>query len=82
MLLKPEQEKQLIQIKSDYSNDVKKCCFEMFNYWRQTHSEANWYHLVTALKSPGVELPVVAAGIEKKLAGNVLCKYMYIQADA
>jgi len=72
MLLKPEQEKQLHQIKSNYGNDVKKCCLEMFSYWRQTHPEANWHNLVAALKSPGVELQVVAADIEKKFTGNVI----------
>ena len=69
MLLKAEQEQQLRQIKSDHGHDVKKSCLEMFEYWRQTHPEANWYHLVAALKSPGVELQVVAADIEKKFGG-------------
>ena len=70
MLLKAEQEKQLRQIRSDFGNDGKKCCLEMFDYWRQTHPEANWHHLVAALKSPGVELHAVAADIEKNFAGN------------
>ena len=70
MLLKAEQEEHLQQINSNYDHDVKKCCLEMFKYWRQTHPEANWYHLVAALKSPGVELHVVAADIEKNFAGN------------
>ena len=70
MLLKAEQEHQLKQIKSNCGDDVKKCCLQMFDYWRQTHPEANWYHLVAALKSSGVELHVVAANIEKNFAGN------------
>ena len=71
MLLKAEQEKQLHQIRSDFGNyGTKRCCSEMFDYWRQTNPEANWYHLVAVLKSPGVELHVVAADIEKKFAGN------------
>ena len=70
MLLKEEQESQLRQIKSNYGQDVKKCCFEMFDYWKQTHPDDNWYHLLVALKSPGVELNLVAADIEKKFAGN------------
>ena len=75
MLLKEEQESQLLQIESNYSQDVKKCCFEMFRYWRQTHPNDNWYHVVAALKSPGVELHLVAADIEKKFAGNEIKLY-------
>jgi len=75
MLLEEEQESQLVQIKSNHGQDVKKCCFEMFSYWRQTHPNANWYHLVTALKSPGVALHHVAADIEKKFNGNELINY-------
>jgi len=75
MLLKEEQESQLLQIESNYGQDVKKCCFEMFRYWKQTHPDTNWYHLVTALKSPGVELHLVAADIEKKFNGNEMTLY-------
>ena len=70
MLLEKEQESQLVQIKSNHGQDVNKCCFEMFSYWRQTHPDDNWYHLVTVLKSPGVELHHVAADIQKRFAGN------------
>jgi len=72
MLLKAEQEPQLRQIKSNHGQDVKKCCLEMFDYWRQTHPDADWHHLVAALKSPGLELHLAAADIEKRFAGTIL----------
>ena len=75
MLLKEKQESRLRQIKTDHGQDVKKCCLEMFDYWKQTHPDANWHHLVAALKSPGVELLLVAADIEKKFDGNEIILY-------
>jgi len=77
MLLKEEQGSQLRQIKSNRGQDVKKCCFEMFNYWKKTHPDANWYHLLAALKSPGVELHAIATDIEKKFNGNEITVTLY-----
>ena len=70
MLLKPEHETRLQQMKSDHSGDARKCCIEMFTYWRRTHPEDNWNDLVAALKNPGVEMIAVAADIEKMFTGN------------
>ena len=69
MLLKEEQEPQLKTIKSEYGNDVRKCCLAMLEYWMDTHPEATWYHLTTALKSPGVDLAAVASEVEKNFTG-------------
>ena len=70
MLLQPEQEPKLQQIKLDHGDDARKCCLEMFTYWRQSHPEDNWNNLVTALKSPGVEMDAVAAKLEKMFTGK------------
>ena len=72
MLLEEKQEAHLRAIKTSHSGDAWKCCFDMLQYWMETHPEATWDHLVTALKSPGVELIAVASDIEKSLAGKVL----------
>ena len=46
MLLKAKQESHLLQIESNHGQDAKKCCLEMFKYWRQTHPDDKWCHLV------------------------------------
>ena len=71
MLLDVTQESQLQLIQSTYGNDAKKCCLAMLKEWMNTHPEATWRHLVTALKSPGVDLATVAADIEENFTGKV-----------
>ena len=76
MLLKEEQESQLKLILATYGNDVKKCCWALLQYWMDTHPKATWHHLVTALRSPGVDLAAVASEIEKDFEGknnNIIC---------
>ena len=70
-LLKEEQESQLDVIQSNYSNDNKTCCREMFWYWLRSDPDANWYQLIECLKSPAVELYTLAAEIEKKFAAGM-----------
>ena len=70
-LLKEEQESHLDIIESDYAGDNKKCCIAMFRYWLSTSTGATWKQLIEALQSPAVELPVVAADLEKMLTGTV-----------
>ena len=65
-----DQEKYLDIIKSDYGSDHKKCCTEMFWHWLRTDPEASWHQLITSLRSPAVELHVVAADIEKMVQGK------------
>ena len=69
-LLKEEQESHLDIIESDHVGDNKKCCIDMFRYWLSTNTNATWQHLVEALRSPAVELPVVANDLEKMLTGS------------
>ena len=42
----------------------------MFNYWLETDADASWQQLIDALRSPVIELPVVAADVEKILTGK------------
>ena len=77
-LLKEEQEAQLDVIRSDYNNDSKTCCREMFWYWLRSNPDASWYQLIDCLKSPAVELHALAADIETKFTGIILFK-SYLQ---
>ena len=79
MLLEVEQESRLKLIHTDHGSDAKKCCLAMLQYWMDTHPKANWHHLVAALMSPGVNLAVIAADIEKNFTGKMIqCSYLYI----
>ena len=68
-LLKEDQETQVDIIKSNHAGDIQMCCMEMFWYWINTNTDASWQQLIEALQSQAVELPVVAANIEKMLIG-------------
>ena len=41
----------------------------MFWHWMRTDPNASWYKLVQSLKSEAVQLPSVAADIEKMFQG-------------
>ena len=81
MLLEEKQEAHLKTIKTTHGGDARKCCLEMLHYWMDTHPEDTWDHLVTALKSPGVELTAVASDIERSFTGKtLLCTHVYNSA--
>ena len=69
-LLREDQESHLDVIESNHADDKKECCKKMFWYWLSTNTDATWQQLIEALQSPAVELPVVAADIEKMLTGS------------
>ena len=69
MLLDVTQELQLKLIQATYGHDYKKCCLTMLQYWMDSHPKATWHHLVTALRSPGVNLAAVAADVECNFTG-------------
>ena len=71
MLLDVTQEPQLKLIQATYGTDAKKCCLAVLQKWMDTHPEATWYQLVTALRSPGVDLATVAFEIEENFTGKV-----------
>ena len=70
VLLDMKQESQLRLIQATHTNDLRKCCLAMLQYWTSMHHEATWHQLVTALRSPGVDLAAVASEIEKNFSGN------------
>ena len=70
ILLDEEYESYLDVIVSSHGSDIRECCKKMFWYWLSTNTSATWKQLLEALQSPSVGLPVVAADIEKLLAGN------------
>ena len=70
MLLNEEQEYKLKEIQSNFGSDVHKCCLQMFHFWIESHPDANWYILVEALQSPGVELGTIAFNIKKTFRGK------------
>ena len=65
VLLEERQERQLRVIESTYGSNVKRCCSAMLRYWLDKQPEATWHQLVTALRSPGVDLDAVASHIEE-----------------
>ena len=71
-LLEDEDVIRLTMITANHSGDKQKCCLDMLQYWMDTHPEATWHDLVTALKSPGVELAAVASAIESNFTGKTL----------
>ena len=70
-LFKEDQESHLDIIELDHVGDNKKCCIDMFWYWLNTNTSATWQQLIEALRSPAVELPVVAANLEEMLRGMI-----------
>ena len=69
-LLREEQESQLDVIMLNHAGDNQMCCKEMFWYWLRANTDTTWVQLIEALRSPIVELPVVAANLEKMLTGT------------
>ena len=65
-------------IEANHHGDKQRCCLTMLQYWIKTYPEATWHDLVTALKSPGVDLPALASDIERKFTGKtLLCTRVY-----
>ena len=70
-LLNEDQESHLDIISSHYANDSRTCCEKMLWHWLDTNTNATWEQLIAALRSPAIELFVVAADLEKMLPGIV-----------
>ena len=48
-LLEDEYIDKLDEIEKNHPDDIKRCCAEMFKYWLEVDSEANWNKLTDAL---------------------------------
>ena len=69
----------LVMIKAKHGGDKQRCCLAMLQFWMEGYSEPTWHFLVTALKSPGVDLPAIASDIERKFIGKtLLCTHVCI----
>ena len=68
-LLDEDKDCHLKIIRTNYGNDLRKCCVEMFWYWLDSHPKASWQQLITALRSPGVCLRNVADTLEREFIG-------------
>ena len=68
-ILDDDQVGRLEVIKAD-NDEVTRRCSAMLNYWLNTHPNATWHHLITALKERGVELNNVADKLEKRFVGT------------
>ena len=55
--------KTLKVIKADHPSDVNTCCRVMFDKWLEVRPDANWSHLITALKN--IDMKTAADAISK-----------------
>ena len=65
-LLEDEYIDKLDEIEKSHPGDIKGCCAEMFKYWLEVDSEANWNKLTDALKQTGQK------SLATKLKENVI----------
>ena len=81
-LLREDQESHLGVIKLNHTGHNQMCCIQMFSYWLSSNTDATWKQLIEALRSPSVDLSVVAAKIEKMLMGIVNDLLLYSHSYA
>ena len=65
-LLREQDFHYLDEIETNWPNNVRACCTEMFNKWLQTRCDACWNKLCDALIE--IDLPVAAENIIKKMS--------------
>ena len=60
----------LDEIQKANPNDYRKACLAMFQHWLGAdYPNATWNALITALRSPGIQLIAVSHELEKQLIG-------------
>ena len=69
-LLQKEYAHKLKVIQANHPYDVQKCCVEMFQYWLEVDTEANWKKLIDALEC--IQMNVLA---EKIRQDNLIGKF-------
>ena len=62
-LLRSDQE-----IAVDHPGDAVSCCKRVLEKWLDTTTDATWNQLITALRSPSVQLNNLASQLEQKLS--------------
>jgi len=69
----------LKEIEADHRNDVNACCHAMLEKWLEVKSDANWNHLVTALKN--IKMNTSANAISKLFkSGTVIVSCVWFIA--
>ena len=66
-LLRSDQEKMLNIIAADHPHDVVRCCKCILEIWLDTTINATWNQLITALRSPSVQLEYMANQLEQMM---------------
>ena len=65
----------LDEIKANHPQNVRGCCYEMFEQWLRTRLDASWDKLCNALVT--IDLPVAAREIKQELSrGAYVCVYI------
>ena len=71
-LLRSDQENHLNIIAVDHPHDAVSCCKCVLEKWLDTTTDATWNQLITALRSPSVQLDYLANQFEQML--SIECK--------
>ena len=70
-LLRTDQQEALRIIELDHPRDTVECCKCVFEKWLDTTTDATWNWLISALRSPTVQLDYLAAQIENMMVVEV-----------
>ena len=66
-LLRPDQENVIRIIAADHPHDAVSCCQCVLQKWLDTSTDATWNQLITALRSPIIQLDYLASQLEQKM---------------
>ena len=66
-LLAPDHQGVLKVIAADHPRDVVSCCKCVLEKWLDTTTDATWDQLITALRSPSIQLDYLASQLEQML---------------
>ena len=68
-LFNESQVPRLNEIRTNNSNDCRRACVEMLNYWLKITPGATWDILIHALRAPGLQLVTIANDVEEEVKG-------------
>lgn len=66
-LLRADKQNVLDIIETNHSHDAVTCCKCVLKKWLDTSIDASWNQLITALKSPSIDLDYLATQIEQMM---------------
>ena len=73
-LLLPDHQRVLRVIAADHPSDTVSCCKCVLEKWLDTTTDATWNQLITALRSPSVQLDYLASQLDQMLSTE--CKLL------